>query len=105
MTELCIATECPSPAGKTRGLCDACYKAALRLIRKGRTCWPELVSHGLARPARDFAPNTNPLTVALKRLRSIPISSQPGCAGGIRPDNASARVWSALVTSLSRGAA
>jgi hypothetical protein len=104
-TPLCMVDGCGSPVGKTRGLCQGCYKSALRLVDRGKTTWGELIHLGLAKGEPDRP--SSPLRRALKAARTIPITlagMAPSERSLVRPDNSSARVWSALVHSL-QGAA
>jgi hypothetical protein len=47
-------------AARTRGLCHACYVAALRLVRTGETTWRRLEEAGRARPRRATPFNRHP---------------------------------------------
>jgi hypothetical protein len=103
---LCNAPGCTEPAGKSRGLCDACYRAGCRYVRRGLASWPEFVQLGLATRAKVPPRNSNPLIAALLKIRSGEgVAMAPSARAFVRPDNSSARVWSALVSQINRGAA
>ena len=49
MKEKCLIKTCTRPAKNGgRGLCNACYHSALRLVRQGIVTWEELVNIKLA---------------------------------------------------------
>jgi len=49
-------------AAATRGLCHACYVAALRLVRTGEATWEGLEGAGRARPRKRTPFNRHPLS-------------------------------------------
>lgn len=103
--QTCIVPGCNSPAGKTRGLCEACYRCGCRLVRRRKASWAEIERFGLALEAKPHRPNTNLLGIALRKMRSLPVFAPQSAPAFIRPDNSSARVWSGLVNSLNGSAA
>jgi hypothetical protein len=50
----------PTRAARTRGLCHACYVAALRLVRTGLATWRQLEEAGRARPRKATPFNRHP---------------------------------------------
>ena len=48
---VCLTNKCFTPP-RSRGLCDNCYAAAVRTMKKENLQWPDLEQLGLSRPAR-----------------------------------------------------
>lgn len=55
----CLNPDHRSRKAKFRGLCNACYQAASRLIRANETTWEELEAQGKALHVKRGRPNTS----------------------------------------------
>jgi hypothetical protein len=47
-TKMCRTPECYNNRNGSRGMCTACYSAAMSLVKKGQTTWETLERCGLS---------------------------------------------------------
>ena len=68
--QLCVVKRCVNEA-KSRGLCNACYSSALKLVKANETNWDELIHIGLAvpTPPRPKKESQSRFCVAYRALR------------------------------------
>ena len=64
----CMVPGCVRPASAPRGLCNACYFTAVRMVRAGLTSWGALEQNGLAMTAKKGPCCTNPLRAAVQKI-------------------------------------
>lgn len=58
---VCLTKGCGAQA-RARGLCERCYAAARRTVRRGDTSWRKLEARGMAAPERSTVEIRVPFT-------------------------------------------
>ena len=64
----CLVPECDGEV-RSRGLCAACYSAAVKMVRNKETTWAEIIENGLALPRRDSGPFRVELTNRIRERK------------------------------------